>query len=578
VRRRTSGEGGSAGQNPLEGATSIQHPAGGRGSVLNPFKPEGAPISQTQFDNLVGQFANIYRQTPAQRGKSFSESFVAHQAGGDPMVAQPMAALIRETAKGADRIANENPATLDPAVLANLKTADRKLREDFTGWLTRNRGSLSLDELLDFGDDLAAAHPEREDFIRNMLETHVRTSGDNNLRMELQEFKRTGDTAGMGNAVFRNQYDQNQQDQLKSMLDIATKEGGTIHPLLAEELGLQDSKLGAPGYVMISSTGEEVPATAALIQQAAMDRWGLGAPAPTGTPDYDPLASAPTGQITDAEGNVIAEAGQQPDTVGAAGIVTAEGIAAVTKDSQGNAIVQLQNGGKITAEDADPVIEALERRGDPADLALAEGIREGLGLPPKVKTAAEINAMGTPPPAAPAAPAPDATPEVQLADQIVGLSHKAAEDAGYTMTESKLKLGDMILKSKDGKRKISFKQEATMASDAKKKAAVSVAEAILGSKAGKAQRVFNLLERQDYDTLRKMIVDKGSMTGEEFDALMQEETREEYEVIAQGQKDKVATWLQKQSAEKPTQAKSTKVAAASADEARERLRSRRGNA
>ncbi|MHC4370929.1 MAG: hypothetical protein ACYSW8_25240, partial [Planctomycetota bacterium] len=305
VMRRTAGGQTDPGPSPLAGVAAQQHPAGGPGSVVNPFNPEGAPITREQYDNMVGQFAMTHRAAPAARGKSYSERYVGAAAGADGFEPQPMRGLLRRNVKAADDIINQYPQSVEPEVLANYKEVGNDIRRQYTEFRTKNTGTMSLDDLL--------------------LQEQI--ARDPELNAEFQQFKLTGDVAGQGNELFRTQFDEAMQQQIMAQVGLATAPGGGfIMPQLAETLGLQEDTLRGSGYMVQTAAGEQVPATAETIADIANRLYGIGGaqPAQPAQP-----AAAPAPDVTVEPGGIT------DPTVGPGGIVGQPGISGMLTTPDG---------------------------------------------------------------------------------------------------------------------------------------------------------------------------------------------------------------------------------------------------
>ncbi|MHC4155278.1 MAG: hypothetical protein ACYST6_10210, partial [Planctomycetota bacterium] len=396
VMRRTAGGQTDPGPSPLAGVAAQQHPAGGPGSVVNPFNPEGAPITREQYDNMVGQFAMTHRAAPAARGKSYSERYVGAAAGADGFEPQPMRGLLRRNVKAADDIINQYPQSVEPEVLANYKEVGNDIRRQYTEFRTKNTGTMSLDDLMELGDDLSAQYPSHQGFIRNLLQEQI--ARDPELNAEFQQFKLTGDVAGQGNELFRTQFDPAMQKQIMAQVGLATAPGGGfIMPQLAETLGLQEDELRGDGYKVMTAAGESVPATAETIADLANRLYGIGGAQPT-----QPAAAA-------APDVTVEPGGITDPTVGPGGIVGQPGISGMLTTPDGRTVVQLEGGGQLDQEQAAAGIEALRARGNPQDLELANSLEGAFNQPERpmregevrverdvgpVSTAAQINELG----------------------------------------------------------------------------------------------------------------------------------------------------------------------------------------
>ena len=350
------------GPSPLAGLVPQQHPRSGPGGLINPFgtSPEegGDPITQENWDTLVGQLGMTHRATPAARGKAFNQQYLASKvgngAGGAALI--PMSTLLHTDTKAADAIAIEHPESVDPAYLANMKANMPEIRRQVADWRTRNKGKMTLHSVHEFGDDLQQQFRNNSTSIQNILEDMI--SKDPPLAAENQRFETTGETVSMGNALWREQFDSVEQQRYQAMIE-ETK-AGSISPELAKELGYKEE---ADGQFTYRTDGILNYATAQHVVERARQRWNIG-----GEAEPLPVQTGIAGMGRGSQGAIV---------------MLRNGGEIVGRDAEEMIELQKRLGGEITEKNATDISRVLRGRGNPHDIQLAESLEKSFDILPE---------------------------------------------------------------------------------------------------------------------------------------------------------------------------------------------------
>ena len=386
VRTRTAGGVHDAGPDPFSGFQPEQHPAGGLGSIVNPFNRTGAPITRGQLAEFQRRSGFLHKPGQALQGKQFAERVLSGRTGAEGQPEVPIMDIITGKSHGADIVVIRNPEQLPERVLTLWKAKRQSIRRDFAEIMRRNTGDFSLAELNDIGEQLASQNGNHREFIGNMLQKFIKDKP--NLKAEFDQLRLTGTTASTGNETFQ-QLEPAQRARFSNAFEAAFAEvqrvaalpedqrdaaarTGRVDPEFLEELGFRQDGKGGP-FTTVTFGGETRPITARDIVEVGNERFELGGlppppAAPIRVPEPPSISGRPLGPVKVGPSAPLTQTlTEQP---GIEGVIS----------GPGGTIVRLQGGAEIDQEDAPEQIQALRRSGTAPHLALADNLEEAFDI------------------------------------------------------------------------------------------------------------------------------------------------------------------------------------------------------
>lgn len=267
--------GGMVPPNPMAAMTTpISHPHGGRFGYVNPFNPQGAPIEKEEWNRLAAQMKIIHAPTAAQEVKAFEQNFLMQATGAGGRAPMPMEAFMANQLSASDDVIRNNPEMVRPEIAARYKEGSRQIRQRFADTMTRNQGRMTLNNIMDVGNNLSRDFPNHPGFIRDMIQSYINNRAG--LRREYDQWmmERIMPEGEQGGSKLYRSLPENRQVDIQRWLNLADR--GMLVPELAKHLGLSDE--GGGLFTRIDpETGEYVSVTAEDAAKLAREVYGLEA-------------------------------------------------------------------------------------------------------------------------------------------------------------------------------------------------------------------------------------------------------------------------------------------------------------
>ena len=348
----------------------------GKRFFVNPWNPDGQPLSQEQWQTLQGKMEITHSTSPQAQANAYKERKVAGAAGGIGHEPMTVTQVMTTNAVAYDDHILNNPESVDPDILRIYREDSKKIRILFTDMMKNAQGSPTWTSLKKMGNQLMSQFEDHPRYIGNLLEDQA----DLNVTVmkELQQLRMTGRPDLNGNELFKGLPIED-QSLYKQGLEIV-KAKGDFMPELMEALGFQENAESF-GPRWITGNGDRRPVGAEDVLKAAEARWGIGAPAPEMPAEPEAIPEEP--RLVEGETGV-----RDPD-------LDTVGIKGVMSGSDGKKMFTLRDGKRVSNKiDAQHAIDSImtPKEGKPlteAHIALAKKLSDTFG--------AEMPATPTPP-------------------------------------------------------------------------------------------------------------------------------------------------------------------------------------
>jgi len=330
---------------PMPDMTPVKLP--GSNMFENPFSTDRVrqkPLTRREWSDMQAQIQLLHKPTARQEAQALEQSMMGQATGMGRRAPVPMRNLM---------FSKEQAARWDEG--------KKEIQNRFQNMLTRNTGSMDLDDLIDIGDNLSRAYPNHPRFIANMLQSFINRQQP--LKREYDQKRMDYLREDRGSDLFR-RMPEDKQNEIKKGIMLA--EQGQISPSFAKDLGLIEID-GRP-YMTNPNGGKPIEATSQAVAALARKLYQL----------------EPTDKEIEAQ--TEADLIQQMKTAGQAGDTEAGKAAATllkqvraTQEAtqgqgQGRGVIVLPNGNVLTPSgEPSQFIQRLVKAGDKSQIVFRTG-------------------------------------------------------------------------------------------------------------------------------------------------------------------------------------------------------------